>query len=113
MIFILTLSITAHAANNNCNGVFGQDLINELKEIFKFVKIIAPIIFLVLTSLDFAKVVFSDSKDGMDKAKNNFLKRAVATLIIFFAPDIITLIMQIIDDESIKNATNCIPAISK
>ena len=111
MIFILTLSITVHAANNSCNGVFGPDLINELKEIFKFVKIIAPIIFLVLTSLDFAKVVFSDSKDGMDKAKNNFLKRAVATLIIFFAPDIITLIMQIIDDEAIKNAANCIPQL--
>ena len=111
-MFVMGFSITVRAAET-CHEVFGQDLINELKEIFKFVKIIAPILFLVLTSLDFAKVVFSDSKDGMDKAKNNFLKRAVATLIIFFAPDIIILIMQFIDDETIKNATNCIPAFSK
>jgi large-conductance mechanosensitive channel len=107
MMLIVTSTVIVHA--DDCKGVFGTDLINQIKEVFRFIKIIAPIILLVLTSLDFAKVVFSDSKDGMTKAKNNFLKRAVATLIIFFAPDIIILIMQIIDDESIKNAANCIP----
>ena len=103
--------MTVNAASASCEGVFGDALINEINEVFKFVKIIAPIVFLVLSSLDFAKVVFGDSKDGMNKAKNNFLKRAVATLIIFFAPDIITLIMKLIDDETIKNAANCIPQI--
>ena len=59
--------------------------------------IVVPILLLLLTSIDFAKVVFSDNKDGMKKAKDNFVKRAVAVLIVFFAPMIIELIMKLVD----------------
>ena len=108
MMFVITCSfINVHAAED-CAGIFGPELIEEIKSVLNVIRIIAPIILLLLTSLDFAKVVFADNKDGLNKAKNNFLKRAVAVLIIFFAPDIIELILKLVDETT---ASSCIPAV--
>ena len=69
----------------------------------KVIRIAVPILLILLTSFDFAKVVFGDNKDGLNKAKNNFLKRAVAVLIIFFAPYIIGLILDLVNEASVKS----------
>ncbi len=102
MILVIFSTIYVHA-QESCQGIFGQELIDEIKSIFRIIQIIAPIALLLLTSFDFAKVVFSDNKDGLNKAKNNFLKRAVAVLIIFFSPYIITLILDLINDSSMRS----------
>ena len=82
-------------ADNTCSGIFTPKLIEEVKSVFNVIRIVVPILLLLLTSVDFAKVVFSDSKDGMKKAKDNFIKRVVAVLIVFFAPEIIELILKL------------------
>ena len=97
LMIIFSTNTLVHASNG-CP--FSPELIEEVNEVFRIIQIAAPIVLLLLTSFDFAKVVFSDSKDGMDKAKTNFLKRAVAVLIIFFAPMIITLIFELVDQSS-------------
>ena len=76
------------------------------KYVFKPIKWITPVLLLVLTSIDFAGVVFSGDQKGMDKAKNNFLTRSVAALIIFFAPYIINLIAELVDQQSISSCLN-------
>lgn len=106
MFIVLGITITVNAAS--CEAVFGSKLIDEVKSIFKIIQIAAPTILVLLTSIDFAKVVFGDSKDGLNKAKDNFLKRAVAVFIIFFAPYIIILIMKLIDDSRIGDAQACV-----
>ena len=108
MIFSITLSV--HAEGETCQGIFGNELLGEIKSVLKIIQIVSPIILLLLTSLDFAKVIFSDSKDGLDKAKNNFLKRGVAILIIFFAPFIINLILDLVNE---KTAQSCILVITE
>ncbi len=90
-----------------CTGVFGDEFIEAMnKYIYTPIKYLTPIALLVLTSIDFAGVVFSGDKKGMDKAKNNFLKRTVAALIIFFAPDIINLIVKLVNQQSISSCMN-------
>lgn len=96
---ILTV-INVNAAE--CEEVIRPELLKEIKGVLNLIQIAAPIALLFLTSLDFAKVIFSDSKDGIDKAKNNFLKRGVAVLIIFFAPMIIKLILDIVQETSMQ-----------
>ena len=101
---IITFSINVSA--ENCSGVFSDDLINNMNNyVYTPIKWATPILFLLLTSIDFAKVVFTGDGKGMDKAKNNFLKRAVAALIIFFAPDIINLLVKFVNDQSIASCT--------
>lgn len=101
---IITFSINVSA---DCGGVFSDGFISDMnKYVYTPIKWATPILLLVLTSFDFAKVVFSGDGKGMDKAKNNFLKRAVAALIIFFAPDIINLLVKFVNEQSIASCSN-------
>ena len=106
LLFIVLLIITAslNVYAEDCTGVFTSEFLSSMDNyVYKPIKWATPILLLVLTSFDFAKVVFSGDGKGMDKAKNNFLKRSVAALIIFFAPDIIKLIVGWIQDNSIAS----------
>ena len=101
---IITFSINVYA---DCGGVFADSFISDMnKYVYTPIKWATPVILLVLTSFDFAKVVFSGDSKGMDKAKSNFLKRAVAALIIFFAPDIINLLVEFVNKQSIASCSN-------
>lgn len=102
---IITYSVDVSAAS--CTGVFTPEFIDTMNRyVYKPIKWITPVLLLVLTSLDFAKIVFSGDQKGMSKATTNFLKRAVAALIVFFAPDIITLLVTFINNQSISSCVN-------
>ena len=95
-MFILLSNVNAYAVE--CNEILGAGLTATIRDnFFTPLKIIAPILLLVFTTMDFVKVVFSDNKDGLNKAGKNFVKRAVATLIVFFAPNIIAFILGFIE----------------
>ena len=108
IIPIMILFVTINVSAESCEGVISNALMSEIKSVFRIIQIAAPVLLLLFTTFDFAKLVFSDSKDGMNKAKSNFLKRGVAVLIIFFAPFIIEFILDLINDASISDAANCV-----
>ena len=59
-------------------------------------KILAVVIFFVMTTIEYATVVFSG--DGSSKKANEkTLKRFIALLLLFLAPDIIKLLLKIVD----------------
>ena len=106
-VFVLGISVNVFAANVSCTGVFDSEFLQMMNNyVYKPIKWAVPILLLVLTSFDFAKVVFNGKKEDMDKAKNNFMKRVVSGLIIFFAPDLIILIVDLVSQNSIKE---CLP----
>lgn len=101
------------SGNMGCTGILGD--VNDKNSflgfvsayIFKPIRYIVPIVLIVLTSLDFAKAVFvGDEKDGINKAKDNFVKRAIAALIIFLAPMFVSLLLNVINDASISECLN-------
>ena len=107
LLFIYIISASFNVYATSCNGVIRQDIIDAMNNyVYTPIKWLTPVALLFLTSFDFAGVVFNGKKDKMDKAKNNFLKRAVAALIIFFAPDLINLIVKFINDQSIASCLN-------
>jgi hypothetical protein len=83
------LMILANATIQKLNDFIDKYLNTPLK-------IIAVVIFFVMTTLEYARVVFSG--DGSSKKANeNTLKRFVALLLLFLAPDIIKLMLKIVD----------------
>ncbi len=103
IIFLLIIVSTLTVYADNCYDIFGSGLMEIIKDdVLVPLKIIAPILLLVFTSIDFAKNVFSSNKEGMQKALQNFLKRAVATLLVFFAPDIIDFLLGLVDKALCK-----------
>ena len=103
-VFILGTSINVFADNLTCTGVFNQEILDTLNDyVYTPIKWATPILLILFTSFDFAKIVFNGKKEDMDKAKTNFLKRFIAALVIFFAPDVIKLIVDLIQQNSIKS----------
>ena len=110
MFMICFYTIGVNAANTyGCQELFGQEFLTALRDyVFTPIKVIAPILLLVFTTLDFAKIVFSDNKDGLSKAGTRFLKSAIAVLIVFFAPNIIELILSFINS---RNMDACLKSL--
>lgn len=104
----INLEILA-GSSTNCTGYFGNKeqegtLMNLIVyDVFRPIKWLVPILLLVFTTFDFSKVVFSDSKDGMEKAKKNFVKRAIIAVVIFFIPTLLEIVFEVIDNEAIRS----------
>lgn len=81
----------------NCEGLFGDDLLNLIKKLLNYVQISAPILLLVLGSVDFGQAVLSDDKESLKKATSKFVKRAIVCVAIFFLPYIINYLLKSID----------------
>lgn len=105
LILIITMFIGTNivfAADMNCTELFGSKgdpnsiryLVNE---ILKYPKIIAPILIIVLGSLDFAKAAIASKEDEMRKAQSTFVKRVIAGVVVFLVPIIIDILMGFAD----------------
>lgn len=68
---------------------------NIIKEIYKLVMIVVPILVILLGSLDFAKAIFAGNDENMKKFQMDFLKRLLAAVILFLAPSIIRLMLYL------------------
>ena len=106
-VFVLGISVNVSAETKECGYLIDTGFIDAMNNyVYTPIKIATPVILLVLTSFDFAKIVFAGKKEDMDKAKNNFLKRFIAGVIIFFAPEIINLVVSLINDQSMSSCMN-------
>ncbi|HIT22448.1 MAG TPA: hypothetical protein IAB56_05760 [Candidatus Scybalousia intestinigallinarum] len=84
----------------SCEGILGDDLLDKIDELFGYIKIAAPIILIVLGSVDFGQVVLTegtDNKDALKKATSKFIKRAIICVAIFFVPTILSYILHFVD----------------
>ena len=85
-----------------CQDLFNPEFLEFLNNnIFKIIYIGVPIILILLTSFDFAKVVFVDDKEGIQKAGKRFGKRVVVAILIFLVPTIIIFISNIMGADQI------------
>lgn len=97
-----------------CEQLFGQSFLKWLDDnVFMVIRIAVPILLILLTTIDFAKVVFTDDKEGMQHAFGKFVKRAIAAILIFLTPTIIVLIAQLIDPKGndLGAVTKCVQSL--
>ena len=80
-----------------CNELFGDTLLGFIRnDILPIIWIGVPILLILFTSFDFAKVVFVDDKEGIQHAFQRFIKRAIAALLIFLTPTILVILVDVI-----------------
>ncbi len=80
-----------------CKDLFGDTILNYIRnDILPIIWIGVPILLILLTSFDFAKVVFVDDKEGIQHAFQRFIKRAIAALLIFLTPTILVILVDVI-----------------
>lgn len=68
-----------------------------VNEILQYPKIIVPILVIILGILDFGKAVMASKEDEMRKAQSTFIKRVLISIVIFFVPMILDIIMYFMD----------------
>ena len=66
-----------------------------LQKIFKYIKIIIPVLIVVLSIADFIKVIGTGKDDDMKKAINRFVKRIIIAIAFVLIPFLISLIINI------------------
>ena len=89
---------------NTCQIIVGDNFLTFLNNnVFRVIYIGVPIILILLTSFDFAKVVFIDDKEGIQKAGKRFGKRVIVAVLIYLVPTILIFISKLIGVESIDD----------
>lgn len=91
----------------NCEDLFGYQLINLLKNnVFRMIYYIIPIALILFSTFDFAKLVFSDDKDGLSGAFKRFSRRAIASVLIFLVPTILIFLTNLLGTKEIESCVN-------
>lgn len=65
--------------------------------VMQYVRIIVPILVIIFGVVDMVKAVIASKEDEMTKAKNAFVKRLIAGVVIFFIPLVVNLVMKLGD----------------
>lgn len=83
-----------------CAETWGRTL-NDLQNIFNFMKIIIPLLVIGLSTYDFIKAVTAKEEKGVKKAFQIFLKRMIYAVIFFFLPVLLELLLKMLGKEGI------------
>ena len=88
------------AQNCGDNGLLGN--VNDensvawlLQKILNYLKILGPMIVLVMSGIDFAKVIITSDDDGMKKAQKKLITRLLLAASLFFLPNLVTALLDI------------------
>ena len=76
------------------------------RALIRLVQILAPIVLIILGSIDFAKAVASSDADFLDKAKKKFVRRVISAVAIFLVFTIVKFIIANISSDN--DAVNCL-----
>ena len=91
----------------NCEGIIGEELLDFINKIFRWIRIIAPIFVIIMGSVEFAGAILQDDKDALKKASNKFMKRLIIAVALFFVPLIMEFLLNIFNEFSRHSTEIC------
>ena len=80
----------------DCESLLDDDLQKVLKWALAVVRIGAPIILIVMITVDFGQAVISQDQEAVKKATSKAVKRVIAAIALFFIPYIVELLLDMI-----------------
>ena len=78
-----------------CEGLFGPVITEDINTVLKYIKYLGPILIIVLSILDFIKVVASGANDEFNKVWKRLLTRLVVAILLFFVVDLVKLLFHV------------------
>lgn len=106
VIFLVPIYSVNAAPATNCNYIFGNpsdenSTIYMIQKILNYAKVIAPLLVVLLSGIDFAKNTLTGDQDEMKKATKKMLIRLGCAVGIFLAPFLTGFILNFINDTSV------------
>ena len=71
-----------------------------LQKIFDYIKVIGPILVVLLSAIDFIKVILSSDEKVMKQAQSRLVIRLIAAIALFLLPTLIQLAMSLINQAT-------------
>ncbi len=81
---------------DECGGVFDEEVIEFLQQVFNVFKYAAPLLCLAFSIMDFLKATASQEKEALSKAAKTTGKRVVYAIILFFIPNLINFLFNLL-----------------
>lgn len=66
-----------------------------LQKVLNYIRIIAPTLVIVLSSIDFTKAVITSDEEDMKKVQKKLITRLVLCVVLFFIPSLIELLLNV------------------
>jgi len=73
---------------------FSARLAVWVRNVVKWVKYIIPVVLIILGILDFIKAITKDKEEELKKAQSRFIKRLIASALIFIIPFILGFVLD-------------------
>lgn len=88
----------------SCTQIFGSPTDKEsiaylIQKLLNYIKIAGPILVILLSSIDFVKVIWTSDDENMKKAQQKLGKRLVAAVLLFLLPTLIGLMFNLINNS--------------
>lgn len=90
---------TEEKVKANCS-IFDDKTIDMLQKILNIFRILAPILALVFSAMDFLKAVAAGAKDDLKSAGSRLIKRLIIVALLFFVPTVINLLLTLIGNSN-------------
>lgn len=89
-------------ADVKCNKIFKKndsdefnDLGQFLQDVFLGIRLLAPALVIILSTIDYIKAIAASNQDNMKKVNQKTIKRVIAGLIIFFIPLLLDILFKL------------------
>ena len=97
--------------NQNCGsgGILGDPNDENsvawlLQQILNYIRVLGPMIVIVMSGIEFTKVIISSDDDGMAKAQKKLITRLILVAALFFVP---TIVLALLDLFGMTNDPTC------
>lgn len=86
--------------NQNCNGLLGDPNDEDsvawlLQTILNYLRVLGPVLVVVLSSVDFAKVIVNGDDEKFSKAKKTLFRRLIIVALLFLVPTIVSVLLNL------------------
>lgn len=101
----MDLMLIGATANDICKGEM-VTIMSVVKSVLTIIQIAVPILLIIIGSIDLMKAVMAGKEDEIKKAQGTFIKRAIAAVIVFFIPLIVSIVIGLLPvPGAAENAT--------
>lgn len=89
-------ALDTYILTSDCGGIFDDEVIKFLQDAFNVFKFLAPILTLVLTTMDFIKAAASQDKEALQKSAKTAIKRVILAMCLYFIPVLINVLFDLL-----------------
>ena len=91
--------------NMTCNDSALLSVIAMVKNILNILTLAIPIILILMLSIDISKLVIDPNDSNRGKILKSIVNKAIATVVVFFLPTIINMLMEAVGTDNFQKAS--------